>query len=252
MKRFSGKTVVITGGTRGIGRELVRSFAREGANVAFSYRTRVEEAALLRREVEADGLKCLAFQAPVFQHAAVSAMMKAVNTEWGSIDILINNAGVLKVGAFAGMRYDDWEDLIETNLNGLFTVTKTALPYLMKKQDGVIINISSFMAYRPVGPAQAVYAATKAGVIGFSRALAREVSSVGVRVNVVAPGLVDTEMIKPLGAKVIDEILQQTTVKRLGTPEEISAVVRYLASNEARYVVGQTIVVDGGGVSYQF
>jgi|SRR5690554_3437982 len=252
MKRFVGKTVVITGGTRGIGRELVRSFAMEGANVAFSYRNRTEDAARLVREVEETGVRCLSFQAPVFRYSYVSDMMKEINAVLGSIDILINNAGVLRVGAFVGMKYEDWEDLIETNLNGLFTVTKTALPYLMRKRDGVIINISSFMAYRPVGPAQAVYAATKAGVIGFSRSLAREVSSVGVRVNVVAPGLVDTDMIKPLGERVINSILRQTEAKRLGTPKEVSDVVKYLASDEARYIVGQTIVVDGGAVSYQF
>lgn len=252
MQRFHDKTVVITGGTRGIGKELVRTFAHEGAKVAFSYRKSREEAAGLVKEVEKAGGKCLAFQAPVFQYPDVSAMMKAINEEFGSIDVLVNNAGVLKVGAFAGMQFEDWNDLIETNLNGLFVVTKTALPYLMKKKDGVIINISSFMAYRPLGPAQAVYAATKAGVIGFSRSLAREVSSVGVRVNVVAPGLVDTDMIKPLGEKVVNNILNQTIAKRLATPREIADVIRYLASDEARYIVGQTLVVDGGGVSYQF
>ncbi|MCL6591058.1 MAG: 3-oxoacyl-ACP reductase FabG [Firmicutes bacterium] len=251
MKRFQGKNIVITGGTRGIGQELCVRFAEEGANVAFCYRNSDEQALNIAKKIELLGQKCLYFQATVDDYNLIVRMMERINTEFGSIDILINNAGILKVGVFAGMKPEDWQDMISTNLNGLFVCTKTALPYLIKKK-GVIINISSFMAFRPAGPAQAVYAATKAGIIGFSRSLAKEVSSVGVRVNVIAPGLVDTDMIKPLGEKVINDILAQTLSKRIATTDEIANTVLFIASDESKYINGQTIVIDGGGVNFQF
>jgi 3-oxoacyl-[acyl-carrier protein] reductase len=252
MKRFNGKTALITGGSGGIGRELCLAFAGEGANIAFCYRHNQDKAEQVIRETEELGVPCFAFQAPVYDPEAVSKMVKAVNEAFGSIDILVNNAGILKVGAFAGMQPGDWMDMIETNLNGLFVCSKAALPYLAKYKEGVIINISSFMAFRPAGPAQAVYAATKAGIIGFSRSLAKEVAASGIRVNSIAPGLIDTEMIKPLGEKLIGNILSKTLAKRLGTPREVADLVLFVASPEARYISGQTIVIDGGGVHFQF
>ncbi len=249
---FNDKTIVITGGTRGIGHELCMKFAKAGCNVAFCYRNSKDKAINLTKEITEVGGKSLSFQCDVSDYLMVSNMMKKIYEHFRSIDILINNAGILKVGMLAGMKQNDWKDLIETNLNGLFNCTKTALPYLMKKKNGVIINFSSFMAFRPVGQAQAVYAATKAGVIGFTRSLSKEISQFGVRVNAISPGLIDTEMIKPLGEKVINDILFKTNLKRLGTKEEVCNAALFLASDEAKYISGQVIIVDGGGVSYQF
>jgi len=251
MKRFEDKTVVITGGTRGLGRQMCIDFAKEGAKVAFCYKDSTKEGITLTKELESYGVKCLCFQASVSEYDKISEMMKNIVNNFGEITILINNAGILKTGPLVGMHLSDWIDMINTNLRGLYTCSKSALPYLIKST-GTIINISSFMAYRPVGAGQAVYSATKAGVIGFTRALSSELASAKIRVNAVAPGLIDTEMIALLGEKHISKILSNTSMKRLATTKEVSNMVTFLASDDAAYITGQTFVVDGGGVKSQF
>lgn len=249
---FKGKTVVVTGGSRGIGRELCLQFAQRGANIAFCYQNTHDKAMNLKNQIEQMGVGCLAYQCSVSKFDQISDMMKDIVKQFGQIDILINNAGLLKVGAFAGMRQSDWAELIETNLNGVFICSKLALPHLMKTKNGAIVNMSSFMAFLPAGPAQAVYAATKAGVIGFTRSLSKEVASAGIRVNAIAPGLTDTDMITPLGENLVKEILQHTNSHRLGTVTDITNLAVFLSSDLARNITGQTFVSDGGGVHYQF
>jgi len=252
MKRFAGKCVLVTGGSRGIGRETVLAFARQGAWVAYSYRHNTERAEDLDAELRDLAIEHRSFLCPVQDYAAVGAMIKEIVADFGGLDILVNNAGVLAVGAFAGMHHADYRDMIDTNLHGLFNVTKQALPHLMKNKSGAVVNVSSFMAYRPVGPGQAVYAATKAGIIGFTRSLAHECAKMGVRVNAVAPGLIETDMLSPLGDKVLEGIQAKTGVTRLGLPAEIAQQILNLAADDADFITGQTLVADGGASSFQF
>lgn len=251
MNRYVGKTVLITGGSRGIGRQTCIDFAKEGANVAFCYRSNHEAAEELLSILRSKGCSCIGIKCDVRDYESVLLMIKEVISKFKCLNILVNNAGVLRVGPLAGMRYDDWKDMMETNLNGVFNCSKAALPYIMK-MEGCITNISSFMAFRPIGSGQAIYTATKAGIIGFSRVLAQEVSTSNVRVNVIAPGMIDTDMIRNVGDKNLNDILQNTMMKRLGTTQEVSSVILYICSEEASFITGQTIVVDGGGVKFQF
>jgi 3-oxoacyl-[acyl-carrier protein] reductase len=251
MHRFEGKTVLITGGARGIGRALCLEFAREGARVAFCFEKRQAQADALQEELASLGCENLAFKCQVENYQEVAQMIRKVQERFQSLDILVNNAGKLSVGAFAGMRAGDWQAMIDTNLHGLFNCSKLALPYLLKSK-GQIINVSSFMAFKPAGPGQAVYAATKAGIIGFSRSLSNELASMGIRVNVIAPGLIDTEMIQTVDDKILKQILAKTGMKRLGTPREIAGAILFLASDDGAYISGQTLVADGGAVHSQF
>ena len=249
---MENKVVLITGGSRGIGREICLKFARHGYDVAFCYRSNDEKAVEVEKEVKKLNRKCLKYKCDVRNLEDVQQMTKDVFEHFGSINVLVNNAGILKVGAFAGMQKKDWSDMFETNVYGVFNCSKASLGYLMKQKGNSIINISSFMAFRPAGPAQAIYASTKAAIIGFTRSLSKELSSAGIRVNVVAPGLIDTDMLNPLGEEIQKFILSTTITKRLGSPSEISGLVYYLASEDASYINGQTINIDGGGITYQF
>jgi 3-oxoacyl-[acyl-carrier protein] reductase len=179
-------------------------------------------------------------------------MIGDIHEGFGGIDVLVNNAGVLVVGAFVGMRHKDYRDMVETNLHGLFNVSKLSLPYLMKKKNGVVVNVSSSMAYRPMGVDQAVYAATEAGIIGFTRSMAHECAALGVRVNAIAPGLVDTGMIQDLGAPAIEGLIAKIGNARIASPNEVASLVVFLATPQASLISGQTLVADSGSVSFQF
>lgn len=246
------KLALITGGSRGIGRELCLKFAQKGYDIAFCYRANDEKAQEVESEVIKLGVSCLKYKCDVRILSEVSEMVRDIFEKKQTINVLVNNAGILKVGAFAGMQKQDWEDMFETNLYGAFNLSKTCIPYLMKKKGNSIINVSSFMAIRPLGPAQAIYAASKAALIGFTRTLSKELAPAGIRVNVVAPGLIDTDMLKPIDEKTLKTMVVNTTSKRLGTPKEIADSIVYLTSDEAQFINGQTIVIDGGGVTYQF
>ncbi len=246
------KVALVTGGSRGIGRELCILLAKKGYDIAFCYRSEDEKAYEVRDIVTGLGQKCLMYKCDVRDLKSVQNMTKDVFENLHALNLLVNNAGILKFGAFAGMQQQDWGDMLETNLYGVFNVSRASLPYLMKNKGNSIINLSSFMAIRPLGPAQAVYAASKAAVIGFTRSLSKELASTGIRVNVVAPGLIDTDMIKPIDEKTIKMILGNTISKRLGNPVEVADFIAYLASDKGAYINGQAIAVDGGGVTYQF
>lgn len=252
MDKINKQTVLVTGGSRGIGRQICLDFANAGANVAYVYKENHDAAESLRCELEKIGAKnyfsrCVS----VDNYDGMKSAVEAIIAKFGRLDVLVNNAGLLKVGPLAGMRQEDWKPMIMTNLNGTFVATKLALPYLIKNQ-GCIINISSFMAYRPVGSGQAVYCATKAGIIGMTRALADEVATLGVRVNCIAPGLIDTDMISKIGKENVDSILKKTLMRRLGNPKDISSMVLFLSSDDSKYITGQTFPIDGGAVKAQF
>jgi 3-oxoacyl-[acyl-carrier protein] reductase len=249
---MENRVVLVTGGSRGIGREICLKFAHLGYDIAFCYRSNDLKAAEVENEIKSLKRKCKKYKCDVRNLEEVQQMTKDVFENFKSINVLVNNAGILKVGSFAGMQKKDWNDMFETNLYGVLNCSKASLGYLMKQKGNSIINISSFMAIRPAGPAQAIYASSKAAIIGFTRSLSKELSSAGIRVNVVAPGMIDTDMISNIGEETLKSILGTTIAKRLGKPQEIAELVAYLASEGANYINGQTIAMDGGGITYQF
>lgn len=252
MKDITQKTVLITGGSRGIGRQMCLDFATAGYNVAFVYKENHDAAESLCIELKRNAnIDCFSRCASVSDYNEMKTAIEAIVSKFGRIDVLVNNAGALKVGPLAGMHQEDWAPMIQTNLNGAFVTTKLALPYLIKSH-GCVINISSFMAYRPVGGGQAVYSATKAGIIGMTRSLASELASIGVRVNCIAPGLINTDMIAKLGQENISSILENMLIKHLGEPADISSMALYLASDHSKLITGQTFTIDGGAVKAQF
>ena len=242
---LTGRNALVTGGSRGIGRAIVQALARAGANVAFTYRSSAEEAERLREEIEALGVNALAIQSDAGDFAAAEAVIQQVTEAWGNLDVLVNNAGITRDGLLLRTREEDWDAVIGTNLKSVFNFCKAAYRPLMKQRSGKIINMSSVVGV--VGnPGQTNYAASKAGIIGFSKSLAKELGSRGITVNVVAPGYVDTDMTRsmPDGAK--EAMLADVPLGRPATPEDVAASVVFLASSAADYVTGHVLHVDGG------
>lgn len=242
---LSGKTALITGGSRGIGRAIVQHLAAAGADVAFTYRSRKEEADSLVAELQAAGRKALAFQSDAASTAQSSDVVQAVIKEFGRLDILVNNAGVTKDGLLMRMSEQDWDEVIATNLKSVFNFTKAACRQMMGQQTGAIINISSVVGL--MGNAgQSNYVASKAGVVGFTKSMAKELASRNVRVNAIAPGFIETDMTEKLNDKQKEGILGIIPMKRMAKPEEVARVVCFLASDDSGYITGQTLSVDGG------
>lgn len=240
---LSGKAILVTGGTRGIGRAIVEAAAHAGASVAFTYRSSTETADQL---VEALGgeEKALAIQADAASGEDAQRAVEAVVAKWGAIDGLVVNAGITRDGLMIRMDAQAWQDVIDTNLTGAFHVTKAAYRPMMKQRAGSIVTISSVVGV--MGNAgQANYAASKAGLIGFTKSLARELSGRGVRANVVAPGYIETDMTADLGPAA-EALMGQIPLGRLGQPEDIAAAVLFLLSDAASYVTGHVLHVDGG------
>ena len=242
---LTGKNALVTGGTRGIGRAIVEALARSGANVAFTYRSSTDEAESLRQDIESLGVSALPMQSDAGDFdAAESTVQEVVNT-WGSLDVLVNNAGITRDGLLLRTREEDWDAVIGTNLKSVFNFCKAAYRPMMKQRSGKIVNMSSVVGV--VGnPGQTNYAASKAGIIGFSKSLAKELGSRGITVNVVAPGYVDTDMTRsmPDGAK--EAMLADVPLGRPASPDDIAASVVFLASSAADYVTGHVLHVDGG------
>ena len=242
-----GRVAVVTGGGRGIGRAIAVRLAEEGAKVAVSYRSNEEEAEKTATLVREAGAECEIFRGDVASPDDVKALFEGVGEALGGVDILVNNAGVTRDNIMLRMKEDEFDAVIRTNLKGTYLCTRTVLRGMVRARWGRIVNVSSVVGL--IGNAgQANYAASKAGIIGFTKSVAREVAPRGVTVNAVAPGYVETELTVGLPEQVKDQIRSQTPAGRIGEPEEIAEVVAFLAGEGAGYVTGQTIAVDGGMV----
>ncbi|MFB5660600.1 3-oxoacyl-[acyl-carrier-protein] reductase [Alteribacillus sp. HJP-4] len=239
------KAALVTGASRGIGRAIALELAKHGANVAVNYAGSHAKAEEVVEACKKYGVKAFAVQADVADEADVKAMIKEVTSTFGQIDILINNAGITRDNLIMRLKEEDWDAVMDTNLKGVFQCAKTAARPMMKQRSGKIINIASVVAV--LGNAgQANYTAAKAGVIGLTKTLAREFASRNIHVNAVAPGFIATDMTEELGEEARAGILGQIPLGKLGSPEEVARVVRFLASEDASYITGQTLHVDGG------
>ena len=240
-----GRVAVVTGGTRGIGRTIALRLAAEGANVAVSYRSNDEAAEETATSVRAEGVKCEVFKGDVASPEDVQALFKGVSDVFGRVDILINNAGITRDNIMMRMKEDEFDEVLRTNLGGTYLCTRAALRPMVRARWGRLVNVSSVVGL--VGNAgQANYAASKAGIIGFTKSVAREVAQRGITANAVAPGYVETELTGSLPEEVKDRIRSQVPMGRFGEAEEVAEVVAFLAGEGAGYVTGQTIAVDGG------
>jgi len=242
---LSGKTALVTGGTRGIGRAIVEALADAGAKVAFTYRSSSETADALKAELEGKGRDCLVIQGDAANADHANETVQAVMDAWGSIDVLVNNAGITRDTLMIRMSEEDWDTVMDTNLKSVFNFCKAAYRPMMKQRGGSIINISSVVGVTG-NAGQANYAASKAGMIGFTKSLARELGGRGVRANVVAPGYIVTDMTSDLSDDVKEAMSSSIPLKRPGTPEDIASAVAFLASDAATYITGHTLHVDGG------
>ena len=240
-----GRVAIVTGGGRGIGRAVAVRLANEGANVAISYRSNDASAKEAAEEVRAAGVKCEVFKGDVGSPEDVAALFEGVGEAFGRIDILVNNAGLTRDNLMMRMKEEEFDDVVSTNLKGTYLCTRAALRPMVRARWGRIVNVSSVVGL--VGNAgQANYAASKAGIIGFTKSVAREVAQRGITANVVAPGYVETELTGSLPEKVKDQIRDQVPAGRFGQAEEVAEVVAFLAGDGAGYVTGQTLAVDGG------
>jgi len=242
---LKNKVVIISGATRGIGRAIAIELAREGANISFNFLKSNKEAIELEKEIKALGVNVKSFQVDIRDYNAVKSWADDTKKLFGGIDIVVNNAGVIKDKALALMEPDDWHEVISTNLDGTFNLTRAAIVTFIKQKSGIVINIASVSGV--VGmPRQTNYAASKAGIIGFTKSLAKEVASYNIRVNAVAPGFIETDMLKDLKEEYKDQIIKQIPLSGLGKPEEVAKTVKFLVSENASYITGQTVVIDGG------
>ncbi len=242
---FKDKVAIVTGGTRGIGRAVVLMLAKDGANVAFTYLKSTQDAETLIKEAENLGSKCKAFQMDVRDFEKAKELIEKVKQEFSGLDVLVNNAGVTKDKALMMMTKEDWQEVIDTNLGGLFNVTRSAIVTFLKQKSGNIVNISSVSGI--IGLArQANYAASKAGIIGFTKALARETGPYNIRVNAVAPGFIETDMVSGLKEEYKTELKKRIPLERFGNVEDVAGVVKFLLSEKSGYITGQTIIIYGG------
>ena len=244
---LDGKTALVTGASRGIGRAIALCLAAEGARVAINYAGNVKAAEEVKAAIEAAGGTAILCQADIADSAAVEAMVANVVKEFGTIDILVNNAGITRDTLLMRMKNEDFAKVLDTNLKGVFYCTKAVSKLMMKKRSGRIVNMASVVGL--VGNAgQTNYAAAKAGVIGFSKSAAKELASRGITVNVVAPGFIGTDMTAGLPESVKEKALSDIPLGRAGQPEDVANAVLFLASDQASYITGQVVNVDGGMV----
>ncbi|GMQ93093.1 MAG: 3-oxoacyl-[acyl-carrier-protein] reductase [Acidimicrobiia bacterium] len=236
---------LVTGASRGIGRAIALHLAADGFAVAVNYASNSAKADEVVSKIEEHGGSALAVQADVSDADAVAAMFEMVSNELGSVSVLVNNAGITDDGLLLRMTSDQWDNVVNTNLGSVFLCTKAALRSMLRAKSGRIINISSVSGISG-NPGQSNYAAAKAGIIGFTKSVAKEVGSRGITVNAIAPGFIQTDMTAALGDNVTDAVAEQIALGRLGLPGEVASIVGYLASDGASYITGQTIVVDGG------
>lgn len=244
---LTGKTAIVTGGSRGIGRAVSLLLAREGANVAIVYAGNTAAAEETKQQAEALGAAAAVFQCDVADEQAVTDMVKAVKTQFGSVDILVNNAGITRDGLLMCMKEADWQAVLDTNLTGVYHCTKAVSKLMMKQRHGAVINLSSVVG-ETGNAGQANYAAAKAGIIGFTKAVAKELASRNIRVNAVAPGYVETDMTAGLPDSAKEDMLRSIPLGRPATADDVAQAVLFLASDQACYITGQVLNVDGGMV----
>lgn len=239
------KVALITGATRGIGRQIAITLSQQGYDIALNYRKENEELESAKKQIEANQVECLAIKGDVSNFEDCEEFVKQVMEKFGRIDVLVNNAGITKDMLLMRMKKEDFEQVIDVNLVGTFNVTKNVIPYMLKAHAGRIINISSVVGVSG-NAGQTNYAASKAGVIGFTKSLAKEVASRNVLVNAVAPGFIETNMTEGLKDDVKEEIAKSIPLKRMGNAQDIANVVKFLTSEDSSYITGQVIHVDGG------
>tara|TARA_R110001592_G_scaffold309174_1_gene583264 strand:+ start:2722 stop:3468 length:747 start_codon:yes stop_codon:yes gene_type:complete len=245
MKLLENKSAIITGATRGIGRGIAIEFAKHGANVAFTYSSSVDAANALELELKAFGVGAKGYQSNAANFDAAQELAKSVLEDFGSIDILVNNAGITKDNLLMRISEQDFDQVIEVNLKSVFNLTKAVIRPMMKQRAGSIINMSSVVGLKG-NAGQTNYAASKAGIVGFSKSVALELGSRNIRSNVIAPGFIETEMTDKLDAATVQSWRDGIPLKRGGTPEDIANACVFLASDMSSYITGQTLSVDGG------
>lgn len=239
------KVAIVTGGARGIGKACCLALAKSGVNIVFTYNKSKKEADNLKKQLKDSGVDCLGIQTDITDYNQCRQVVEKTLEKFEFLDILVNNAGIIRDRALAMMMLDDWKEVIDTNLNGMFNMTKASIITFLKQKKGCIINISSVSGLVGV-PRQTNYSASKAGIIGFSKSLAREVAAYNIRVNVICPGYTDTDMLAGLHENIKKEILDKIPMKRLAKPEEIGDLCDFLASDKAGYITGEAIKIDGG------
>ena len=239
------KVAFITGATRGIGKHIAIEFAKDGYDIAFNYRKENEDLENVKKQIKELNVRCLPVKGDVSIFDDTANMVNQIINEFGKIDVLVNNAGITKDALLMRMKKEDFEDVINVNLVGTFNVTKNVIPYMIKQRSGRIINISSVVGVSG-NAGQTNYSASKAGIIGFTKSLAKEVASRNILVNAVAPGFIETQMTDVLKQEVKEEIAKNIPLRRMGTPEDVANVVKFLAGEQSAYITGQVINVDGG------
>ncbi len=241
------KVALVTGGTRGIGKEIALELANNNYDIILNYRNANDELQNLKKEIESKDVKCFLVYGDVSKFEDCENIVKQSIDEFSKIDVLVNNAGITRDGLIMRMKKEDFDSVISTNLTGTFNVTRCVIPYMIKQKSGRVINLSSVVGITG-NAGQTNYAASKAGVIGFTKSLAKEVASRNILVNAIAPGFIETDMTNVLSDNVKESILNQIPLKRMGSPREVAKLVKFLASDDSKYITGQVINIDGGMV----
>lgn len=239
------KVALVTGAARGIGKEIAMCLAKEGFDIALNYRSESDSLNQIKEEIEANGVKCFLVKADVSKFEDSENMVKEIIDEFGKIDVLVNNAGITKDTLFLRMKEEDFKSVIDVNLVGTFNVTKNVVPHMMKAREGRIINISSVVGVSG-NAGQANYSASKAGIIGFTKSLAKELASRNILVNAVAPGFIKTDMTNVLKEEQKQAILNNVPLRREGEAKEVANVIKFLSGDDSSYITGQVINIDGG------
>lgn len=245
MGQLDSKVALITGASRGIGKSIALKFASEGANIAFSYITDENEAEGLKQELESYGVKAKAYKSNAADFSACEELVKNILDDFGSLEVIVNNAGITKDNLLMRMSEDDFDKVIAVNLKSVFNITKSALKNFLKSRKGSIINIGSVVGVNG-NAGQANYSASKAGIHGFTKSMAKELGSRNIRVNAIAPGFIATEMTKVLGEEVVENWTKGIPLKRAGTPEDVANLCVFLGSDNSSYITGQVVNICGG------